>query len=78
MVRKTDASGQRMAEAKHINKSLSALGNVINALTAPGQQDGSDTGSLEGTSTYPFATRSSLDCSRIPWEEMRRLYWSLP
>ena len=34
MVRKTDASGQRMAEAKHINKSLSALGNVINALTA--------------------------------------------
>jgi hypothetical protein len=27
-----------MAEAKHINKSLSALGNVINALTAPGQQ----------------------------------------
>jgi hypothetical protein len=34
MVRKTDASGQRMKEAKHINKSLSALGNVINALTA--------------------------------------------
>lgn len=32
-VRKTDASGQRLNEAKHINKSLSALGNVIGALT---------------------------------------------
>ena len=33
-VRKTNASGERMNEAKHINKSLSALGNVIYALTA--------------------------------------------
>jgi len=32
MVRKTNASGERMNEAKHINKSLSALGNVIKAL----------------------------------------------
>lgn len=35
MVRKTAASGQRLEEAKHINKSLSALGNVIFALTPP-------------------------------------------
>ena len=33
-VRRTDAAGQRLNEAKHINKSLSALGNVIGALAA--------------------------------------------
>lgn len=33
-MRKTDASGARLNEAKHINKSLSALGNVIMALTS--------------------------------------------
>lgn len=33
MVRKTGASGQQLEEAKMINKSLSALGQVINALT---------------------------------------------
>ena len=32
-VRKTQASGQQLEEAKMINKSLSALGLVINALT---------------------------------------------
>lgn len=32
-VGKTDAQGQTLEEAKMINKSLSALGNVINALT---------------------------------------------
>ncbi|KAK1935040.1 Kinesin-related protein 3 [Phytophthora citrophthora] len=32
-VQKTAAAGVRMEEAKHINRSLSALGNVINALT---------------------------------------------
>ena len=30
---KTNATGQTLEEAKMINKSLSALGNVINALT---------------------------------------------
>jgi len=33
-VAKTGAEGQTLEEAKHINKSLSALGNVINALTS--------------------------------------------
>lgn len=32
-VGKTQAEGKRLDEAKKINKSLSALGNVINALT---------------------------------------------
>lgn len=32
---KTNATGQTLEEAKMINKSLSALGNVINALTDP-------------------------------------------
>lgn len=32
-MRKTSAQGSRLSEAKYINKSLSALGNVINALT---------------------------------------------
>ncbi len=31
-ISKTDASGTRLTEAQHINKSLAALGNVINAL----------------------------------------------
>ena len=34
-VEKTEAKGQTLEEAKMINKSLSALGNVINALTDP-------------------------------------------
>jgi kinesin family member 5 len=34
MVRKTGAKGQQLEEAKMINKSLSALGNVITALTS--------------------------------------------
>ena len=34
-VSKTGATGERLDEAKTINKSLSALGNVINALTDP-------------------------------------------
>ena len=42
-VGKTGADGQTLKEAQHINKSLSALGNVINALTTqpvakPGQK----------------------------------------
>lgn len=32
-IEKTEAKGQTLEEAKMINKSLSALGNVINALT---------------------------------------------
>lgn len=32
-IRKTGAEGQTLKEAQHINKSLSALGNVINALS---------------------------------------------
>jgi hypothetical protein len=32
-VRKTKAEGQTLEEAKYINKSLSALGNVIHVLT---------------------------------------------
>ena len=32
-VRKSNATGQQLEEAKMINKSLSALGQVINALT---------------------------------------------
>jgi hypothetical protein len=32
-VKKTGASGKLLEEAKNINKSLSCLGNVINALT---------------------------------------------
>lgn len=33
-VEKTGAEGRLLSEAKTINKSLSALGNVINALTS--------------------------------------------
>lgn len=34
-VEKTGAEGRVLEEAKNINKSLSALGNVVNALTGP-------------------------------------------
>ena len=33
-IAKTHVTGQQLEEAKNINKSLSALGNVINALTS--------------------------------------------
>ena len=33
VISKTGAADKRLEEAKHINKSLSALGNVIKALT---------------------------------------------
>ena len=33
-ISKTEVTGQNLEEAKMINKSLSALGNVINALTS--------------------------------------------
>ncbi|CAD7928153.1 unnamed protein product [Amoebophrya sp. A120] len=36
-IQRTGATGSRLEEAKMINKSLSALGNVINALTEPGK-----------------------------------------
>ncbi len=35
-VKKTGAAGTVLKEAQHINRSLSALGNVINALTSVG------------------------------------------
>lgn len=34
---RTGAEGKALEEAKTINKSLSALGNVINALSSPGK-----------------------------------------
>jgi len=37
-IRKTGAEGSTLKEAQHINKSLSALGNVINALTTKSKQ----------------------------------------
>ena len=40
-VRKTSAGGARLNEAKYINKSLSALGNVINSLTGSGSSSAS-------------------------------------
>jgi len=38
-VRVTGATGARLEESKNINKSLSALGNVINALTDKQKRD---------------------------------------
>lgn len=39
-IAKTEAQGQTLEEAKMINKSLSALGNVINALTETSKKAG--------------------------------------
>ena len=51
MVRKTEAEGQRLQEAKAINRSLSALGNVIKALTLPSNQS---SGSAPSSSHVPY------------------------
>ena len=51
MVRKTEAEGQRLQEAKAINRSLSALGNVIKALTLPQNQSG---GGVSASSHVPY------------------------
>lgn len=39
---RTGASGDRMKEAQHINKSLSALGDVISALLSNSERDAGD------------------------------------
>ena len=49
MVRKTDATGARFNEAKHINKSLSALGNVISTLSHNSSGGSGGTGTGTGT-----------------------------
>lgn len=66
-VGKTGASGQTLEEAKKINKSLSALGMVINALTdskvIPIKPDGNALLTPECAirrSTFHIVTRSSL------------------
>ena len=53
-VRKTSAGGARLNEAKFINKSLSALGNVINSLTSVGT-----TGNAGGSTTTHIPYRDS-------------------
>jgi hypothetical protein len=62
LVRKTGAEGTRLQEAKYINKSLSALGNVINALTnkKPGCASGS---SSNGDSSLKSPVDSSPQSS---------------
>ena len=55
MVKKTDASGARLAEAKSINSSLSALGKVIFALTSQSSNTGSSSCSnSRGGAHIPF------------------------
>jgi hypothetical protein len=50
---KTGAEGVRLNEGKHINKSLTSLGNVINKLSENGKQ------------RYVFTWISSLSASQI-------------
>lgn len=52
---KTDAAGLRLEEAKYINKSLSALGNVICALSSY-----NDRSSLSATGGGTLSTRSHV------------------
>lgn len=49
---KTGATGQALEEAKHINKSLSALGDVIAALGSPGTKSGKS-GAVGGAGGTP-------------------------
>jgi hypothetical protein len=68
-VRKTEASGQRLSEAKHINKSLSALGNVISALTA-----GAGAGAGEDAHTHTAAAAAAASAPpkrHIPYRDSK-------
>jgi len=72
-VGKTGATGQTLEEAKKINKSLSALGMVINSLT-----DGKvyiQCGSQFSHHTFHTVTRSSHGFCKNLWEEIRGLHW---
>jgi hypothetical protein len=81
MVKKTAASGKRLEEAKSINKSLSALGNVINALTTKGNKstmhipyrDSKLTRLLENSLGGNSRTALVLACSPSSWNEMETL-----
>ena len=81
MVKKTAASGKRLEEAKSINKSLSALGNVINALTQKGRgqnshvpyRDSKLTRLLQNSLGGNSRTALVLACSPSSWNEMETL-----
>ena len=78
MVKKTAASGQRLEEAKMINKSLSALGNVINALTEKRTshipyRDSKLTRLLQQSIGGNSKTVLMLACSPSSWNEVETL-----
>eukprot|EP00948_MAST-09A_sp_MAST-9A-sp1_P002496 g2496.t1 len=56
--KRSGTSGQSLKEASGINKSLSALGNVIKALTS--QSSGSNPSSVAGSTTGSLVTSESL------------------
>lgn len=66
MVRKTDASGKRLDEAKHINKSLSALGKVIYALSS--STSSSSSGSSGDNNTTAINARAP---AHIPYRDSK-------
>lgn len=71
-MRKTSAQGTRLNEAKYINKSLSALGNVINALTSTNfgtSQSLSSTTTL--TTTNTTATIGNEITKHIPYRDSK-------
>eukprot|EP00300_Choanocystis_sp_HF-7_P036457 c52303_g1_i1.p1 GENE.c52303_g1_i1~~c52303_g1_i1.p1 ORF type:complete len:923 (+),score=222.47 c52303_g1_i1:368-2770(+) len=77
-VRKTNAAGERLEEAKNINKSLSALGNVIYALTDPKSthtpyRDSKLTRILEQSLGGNSKTCLVLACSPSAWNEQETL-----
>lgn len=53
-VRKTGAGGARLKEAQHINKSLSALGNVVEALASRQRAAGAGGSASGGGGHVPF------------------------
>jgi hypothetical protein len=63
-VGRTEASGDRLKEAQHINKSLSALGDVIAALgaaQAAGKKSGGAAGAAAGGAHIPYRN------SKLTW-----------
>ena len=67
---KTNATGERLAEAQHINKSLSALGNCMSALAARQRHRKNTAPAPRGTCRS--ATVSSRTSSVRAWGETAR------
>jgi hypothetical protein len=65
----TGATGRRLEESKRINQSLSALGNVIAALTDPKRRGGGQVGAAGASATTSTSTTTTT--GHIPYRDSK-------